>query len=192
MCVCGCYMCVVSWFEVVNMRPCVFVGVICAWSHDMKLSTWDHVCLWVLYVRGLMVWGIQHETMRVCGCCRCMVSWCEVVNMRPCVFVGVVGAWSHGMRLSTWDHVCLWVLYARGLMVWGCQHETMCVCEYYMCVVSWYEVVNMRPGVCGCYRCVVSWYEVVNMRPCVFVGVIGAWSHGLRLSTWDHVCLWVL
>ena len=57
-------------------------------------------------------------------------------------------------------------------MVWGCQHETMCVCE--------------------CYMCVVSWFEVVNMRPCVFVSIICAWSHGMRLSTWDQVFVGVI
>ena len=114
-----------------------------------------------------------------------MVSSYSVVNMRPCVFVTVMG---------------------HGLILQCCKHETMCVCDYYKSMVLSYIVLNMRPCVfvivmchglilqcckhetmwdvdglilqcckheilcvCDSHVSMVSSYSDVNMRPRVFM-----------------------
>ena len=64
--VCLWLLCVmVSSYSVVNMRPCVFVTVMC---------------------HGLILQCCEHETMWVCDCHVSMLSSYFVVNMRPCLW----------------------------------------------------------------------------------------------------------
>ena len=133
MCCCDCYVSIVSSYNVVNMRPHVFRTVVCQLSHPTVLQTWDHVCLWLSQVNGIILNCCKHQTM--------CVSYCYV-------------SWSHPTVLYTWDRVCLWLLcvmvsseidanmrpcvfvtvMCHGLILQCCKHETMCVCD---CHVSW-------------------------------------------------------
>ena len=95
MCVCEYYKSMVFSYIVVNMRPCVFVTVMC---HGLILQCCKHETMWdVDSLIGLILYCCKHEIMCVCDCHVSMVSSYSDVNMRPRVFMTL---WVNRLNLN--------------------------------------------------------------------------------------------